>query len=104
MIPIKNHFAGPSNDKERNWIISTSVINNCNATVTRAIPVIIPPWIIAAIMNLFPHLVLKFLSLLLFIVFIAFIFLISTNYSINLFIQTQYLTKKFFLMVLEVLN
>jgi hypothetical protein len=55
MIPIKNHFAGPSKDKERNWIISTSVINNCNATVTRAIPVIISPWIIAAIMNLFPH-------------------------------------------------
>jgi hypothetical protein len=27
MIPIKNHFAGPSKDKERNWIISTSAVD-----------------------------------------------------------------------------
>jgi hypothetical protein len=31
-----------------------------SGVVAKAIPVIIPPWIIAAIINLFPHLVLIF--------------------------------------------
>jgi len=55
-----NAFVGklgdvPSKDNERNCMMFTSVYVTCMPTMTNAIPVIIAPWIIAAIMNLSTH-------------------------------------------------